>query len=159
VRQQPFTVLLLDEGEKADPEVFDVLLNVFDEGRLTDRYGRLTTFRSAVIVMTSNLGAGKQEPFGFGREPAGRYDIEALKCFRPEFFNRIDAVVTFQPLERETILRITRKELSDLGKREGLTKAGLRLTWSERLVEHLAKEGFDSRYGARLLQRTLESQV
>jgi ATP-dependent Clp protease ATP-binding subunit ClpC len=159
VRQQPFTVLLLDEVEKADPEVFDVLLNVFDEGRLTDRYGRLTTFRSAVIVMTSNLGAGKQEPFGFGREPPVRYDAEALKFFRPEFFNRIDTVVTFQPLERETILRITRKELTDLGRREGLTKAGLRLTWSERLVEHLAKEGFDARYGARPLQRTLESRV
>jgi ATP-dependent Clp protease ATP-binding subunit ClpC len=159
LRQQPFTVLLLDEVEKADPEVFDVLLNVFDEGRLTDRYGRLTTFRSAVIVMTSNLGAGKQEPFGFGRELAVRYDAEALKFFRPEFFNRIDAVVTFQPLQRETILRITRKELTDLGKREGLTKAGLRLTWSERLVEHLAKEGFDARYGARPLQRTLESLV
>src|SRR5882724_9188986 len=98
LRQQPFTVLLLDEVEKADPEVFDVLLGVFDEGRLTDRYGRVTTFKRAVIVLTSNLGAGKQESFGFGQGPGVSYDAEALAFFRPEFFNRLDAVVTFQPL-------------------------------------------------------------
>src|SRR5262249_8360295 len=93
LRQQPFAVVLLDEIEKADAEVFDVLLGVFDEGRLTDRYGRLTTFRSAILVMTSNLGTGKQASFGFGERPPLRYEGEALAFFRPEFFNRIDAVV------------------------------------------------------------------
>jgi ATP-dependent Clp protease ATP-binding subunit ClpC len=159
VRVQPFVVLLLDEIEKADAEVFDVLLGVFDEGRLTDRYGRLTTFRSAVIVMTSNLGAGKQESFGFGARPPVHYEGEALAFFRPEFFNRIDAVVTFQPLRPETIRAITRKELAEIASREGLARLGLRVAWSEVLVEHLAREGFDARYGARPLQRTLETLV
>lgn len=159
LRQQPFCVLLLDEIEKADAEVFDVLLSAFDEGRLTDRYGRVTTLRSAVIVMTSNLGAGNQESFGFGGPPEGRYESEAMAFFRPEFFNRLDAVVTFEPLGRETVRAITRKELAELGRREGLARAGLRLTWSERLVDHLAQVGFDARYGARPLQRTVETTV
>ncbi len=159
LRQQPFVVLLLDEIEKADPEVFDMLLGVFDEGRLTDRYGRLTTFRSAIIVMTSNLGAGKQEPVGFGSEPPVRYEGEALAFFRPEFFNRIDAVVTFEPLSPESIRAITRKELHEIGVREGLQQARLTLEWSDRLIEHLARVGFDARFGARPLQRTLEREV
>lgn len=159
VRQQPFVVLLLDEIEKADPIVFDVLLNVFDEGRLTDRFGRLTTFRSAIIIMTSNLGAGKQTSFGFGDQPQVEYESEALDFFRPEFFNRMDTVVTFRPLTRETILDITRKELSEISQREGFQRWGLRLEWSDALVEHLAEKGFDAQYGARPLQRTIESMV
>jgi ATP-dependent Clp protease ATP-binding subunit ClpC len=159
VRQQPFVVLLLDEIEKADPEVFDVLLSVFDEGRLTDRYGRVTTFRSAVIAMTSNLGAERNEAFGFGGVPAARYEDEAMTFFRPEFFNRLDAVVTFQPLAAETVAAITRKELGEIAGREGLARARLRLEWTDALVAQLAKEGFDPRYGARPLQRTLETRV
>ncbi len=159
LRQQPFVVLLLDEIEKADPEVFDVLLGVFDEGRLTDRYGRLTTFRSAIIVLTSNLGAGKQESFGFAKQAGVAYEGEALSFFRPEFFNRLDGVVTFQPLGAETIRAITRKELADVALREGIARLNLKLTWSDALVEHLAREGFDARYGARPLQRTLETLI
>ena len=161
IRQQPFTVLLLDEIEKAAPEVFDVLLGVFDEGRLTDRFGRLSTFRSAVIVMTSNLGAGAGEPFGLARGgvPAGTYETEALTFFRPEFFNRIDAVVTFAPLDEPTLLAITAKELADLARREGFTRAGLTLAWDDAVVRHLAAAGFDPRYGARPLQRALETLV
>jgi ATP-dependent Clp protease ATP-binding subunit ClpC len=159
LRQQPFVVLLLDEIEKADPEVFDVLLGVFDEGRLTDRYGRLTTFRSAIIVLTSNLGAGKQEAFGFAKKSGVAYESEAISFFRPEFFNRLDAVVTFQPLAPETIRAITRKELADVAQREGIARLNLKLTWSEALIEHLAREGFDARYGARPLQRTIETLI
>ncbi len=159
VRQQPFVVILFDEIEKAGPEVFDVLLSIFDEGRLTDRYGRLTNFRSAIIIMTSNLGAQKQESFGFGQRGGVPYDAEARAFFRPEFYNRIDAVVTFQPLHVETIHAITRKELTEIASREGLVRAGLRLSWTERLVTHLARAGFDRRYGARPLQRTLETLV
>src|SRR5262249_39099315 len=147
------------EIEKADPEVFDVLLGVFDEGRLTDHFGRVTSFKSAVVIMTSNLGAGKEGAFGFGRAPAVPYESEALAFFRPEFFNRIDSVVTFQPLQEESIRAITRKELGEIAAREGLARAGVRLTWSERLERHLAREGFDERYGARPLQRALESLV
>jgi ATP-dependent Clp protease ATP-binding subunit ClpC len=159
MRQQPFTVLLFDEIEKASPDVFDVLLGVFDEGRLTDRFGRVTNFRSALIVMTSNLGADRQATFGFDVNAKPRYRDEAMAFFRPEFFNRLDAVVTFQPLGPETIRAITRKELVAVAAREGLAQQGISVRWTDRLVEHLAKVGFDARYGARPLQRTIEREV
>jgi ATP-dependent Clp protease ATP-binding subunit ClpC len=159
LRQQPFCVVLLDEIEEAGPQVFDVLLGVCDEGRLTDRYGRTTTFRSSVVILTSNLGAGRAEPFGFGVAGVAPYADAVREFFRPEFFNRLDAVVTFDPLGPATIDAITRKELAEISRREGFQRAGLRLRWSEALVAWLAKEGFDARYGARPLQRVLERQV
>ncbi|MEZ0266990.1 MAG: AAA family ATPase, partial [Phycisphaerae bacterium] len=162
VRHQPFCVLLLDEIEKAAPEIFDLLLGVFDEGRLTDPWGRLTWFRSAVIVMTSNLGAGRPTAFGLSRAgaaPPAMYDADAMGFFRPEFFNRIDAVVTFDPLTEPTVRAITAKELGDIAAREGLDKRGIKLAWTDRLVASLAAVGFDPRYGARPLQRTIEQRV
>ncbi|HXG67070.1 MAG TPA: AAA family ATPase [Blastocatellia bacterium] len=159
MRQQPFAVLLLDEIEKAAPEVFDVFLSVFDEGRLTDRYGRVTTFRSAIIIMTSNLGADKFASIGFDKGGAPSYSTEAMAFFRPEFYNRIDAIVSFKALRQEMIAAITRKELAEIAAREGLAKANIRLEFSDRLVTHLTKEGFDPRYGARPLQRTIETLV
>jgi len=162
VRHQPFCVLLLDEIEKAAPEIFDLLLGVFDEGRLTDPWGRLTWFRSAVIVMTSNLGAGRPAAFGLSRAgatPPATYDADAMGFFRPEFFNRIDAVVTFDPLSEPTVRAITAKELGDIAAREGLDKRGIKLAWTDRLVASLAAVGFDPRYGARPLQRTIEQRV
>src|SRR5262249_42084546 len=98
IREQPFTVVLLDEIEKADPQVFDVLMSVLDEGRLTDRLGRTAIFRSAILIMTSNLGSDKQGAFGFGSESMATYEAHVMDFFRPEFFNRVDAVVTFDPL-------------------------------------------------------------
>ena len=159
IRRQPFSVVLFDEIEKAAPEVFDVLLSLFDEGRLADPYGRVTWFRSAIIIMTSNLGADLQEAVGFLGERTPSYQSEAMAFFRPEFFNRIDEVVTFQPLAPETIRSITVRELQALGDREGLKAAGLTLTWSPEVVELLAQKGFDKRYGARPLQRTIERLV
>ena len=159
MRRQPFSVVLLDEIEKAAPEVFDVLLGVFDEGRLTDRLGRTTSFRSAVIILTSNLGAGSGGAVGFGKAAPPAYESEALAFFRPEFFNRIDAVVTFDPLSAETIRLVTEKELRGIAAREGFAKAGLRLTWSAEVVAHLSAKGYDRRYGARPLQRTIETLV
>ncbi|MCI0488662.1 MAG: AAA family ATPase [Blastocatellia bacterium] len=166
VRQQPFVVVLLDEIEKAYREVFDVLLSVLDEGRLTDRYGRTTTFKSAVIIMTSNLGADKMRPLGFDKSAAqshsakGRGAGSGFKSFfRPEFYNRIDSIVSFKPLDEEMILAITRKELSEIPEREGLSQAGMDFTWTDALLAHLAKQGFDARYGARPLQRAMESLV
>ena len=158
VRSQPFVVILLDEIEKASGDVFDVLLGLLDEGRLTDRFGRTTMFTSAVIVMTSNLGAKRGEPLGFG-DAGANYEREVFGAFRPEFFNRIDSVVTFNPLSRETILEITRKELRDLKQREGIAKANINLSFSDDLIEHLAEVGFDPRLGARPLQRTIEQLV
>ncbi len=159
VRRQPFVVVLLDEIEKAAPEVFDVFLNVFDEGRLTDRLGRETVFRSAVIVVTSNLGAGGSGGLGFGAAAGPSYEDEAMAFFRPEFFNRIDSIVPFEPLETESIRLITEKELRELGQREGFAKSGLRLTWTKALVAHLAEAGFDLKLGARPLQRAIEREV
>jgi ATP-dependent Clp protease ATP-binding subunit ClpC len=159
VRQQPFCVVLLDEIEKADAAVFDVLLGVFDEGRLTDRYGRVTSFRSAVIIMTSNLGADKLENIGFESKGSPSYSREAMNFFRPEFFNRIDAIVQFNSLTKEMMRQITAKELGEIAAREGLQRNNLRLVWSEELIEHLIKSGFDQRYGARPLQRTIETMV
>ncbi len=159
VREQPFVVLLLDEIEKADAEVFDVLLSVFDEGRLTDTLGRTTTFRSAVIVMTSNLGAEKFSTLGFGEMSQPSYTAEAMSFFRPEFFNRMDGVVRFAPLNQAVIREITRKELDEIANREGMVKAGIKLAWSEAVLELIAREGFDPRFGARPLQRTLETLV
>jgi ATP-dependent Clp protease ATP-binding subunit ClpC len=159
LRQQPFCVLLLDEIEKAGSEVFDVLLSICDEGRLTDHYGRTTTFRSCVIILTSNLGGDQREAFGFSPDRTPPYSHAVRDFFRPEFFNRLDAVVTFGALQRETIEAITRKELGEIAKREGFQRAGLKLVWSDRLVTWLASAGFDARYGARPLQRVLERQV
>jgi ATP-dependent Clp protease ATP-binding subunit ClpC len=159
MRQQPFSVVLFDEIEKADADVFDLLLSVFDEGRLTDRYGRVTTFRSAVIIMTSNLGTDKLGATGFETRGAPSYTREAMGFFRPEFFNRIDAVVQFNELSKEMMSRITAKELREISGREGFLRNDLRLEWDDEVIEHLISAGFDQRYGARPLQRTIERLV
>lgn len=159
VREQPFTVVLLDEVEKAHPDVFDLLLGVFDEGRLTDPWGRVTTFRSTVIIMTSNLGVASLRPVGFNQSKTPSYSAEIMNFFRPEFFNRIDSVVSFDPLTEESIKKITELELAALAEREGISKRQLRLDWTEAVVEHLSGLGYDARYGARPLKRTIEEQV
>jgi len=130
-----------------------------DEGRLTDRFGRTTTFHSAVIVMTSNLGAERNAAIGFDADRQPAFERAALEAFRPEFVNRIDALISFQPLRRETIRALAVRELASLAARDGLTKAGLRLGWSESLVEWLVEAGYDARYGARPLQRAVERYV
>jgi ATP-dependent Clp protease ATP-binding subunit ClpC len=159
LRQQPFAVVLFDEIEKAAPEVFDVLLNVFDEGRLCDAFGRPTLFRSAILIMTSNLGAQALRAIGLRAQPPPPYEAEAAAFFRPEFFNRIDQVVTFQPLPAEVVCTLVRRELAALEKREGLERAGLKLRCSEALVEEVGRQGYDARLGARPLQRAVERLV
>jgi ATP-dependent Clp protease ATP-binding subunit ClpC len=159
LREQPFCVVLLDEIEKADAEVFDLLLGVFDEGRLTDQYGRLTTFRSSLIIMTSNLGAQQMEPFGLSKTSPSSYDTEAMSFFRPEFFNRIDAVVTFEHLSGTTIRLIAVAELQRIGGREGLKNSNIQLRWSEAVIDLLCQVGYDARYGARPLQRAIETLI
>ncbi len=160
VRRQPFSVLLLDEIEKAAADVFDTLMGVFDEGRLTDQYGRVTNFRSTIIVMTSNLGSGQSRSVGFGGGESGpQYRDAAMRFFRPEFFNRMDQVVTFRPLLPGSVKAITRRELDAITKREGLLRGGIKVVWSDALVEQLASVGFDPRYGARPLQRAVEREV
>ncbi len=158
-RRQPFCVVLLDEIEKASHEVFDLLLGLFDEGRLTDRFGRLTTFRSAIIIMTTNLGASAGEPFGLSQASGLAHESEVRAFFRPELFNRIDAVVTFGPLTAESMRGVAEKELRELAAREGLAQRGIAFTWTPALLDHLIKIGFDKRYGARPLQRAIEVSI
>ncbi|BDS10647.1 AAA family ATPase [Aureispira anguillae] len=159
IRERPFSVLLLDEIEKADPSVFDALLTVLDEGLLVDAYGRVTNFRNTIIIMTSNLGASNRASVGFGNGDDTNYESAIAKFFRPEFVNRIDHIVTFNTLEEEHIKAITRLELKALSKREGLSKRHVELSVSTVLEEHLAAIGFDKRYGARPLQRALEDEI
>ena len=161
MRRQPFAVVLFDEIEKADEGVFDLLLSMFDEGRLTDRFGRTTYFQSAVIIMTSNLGTIAAETPGFGASEiaSSTYHRAAQTFFRPEFYNRIDAVLSFSALDKVNVRRIAIKELNALNTREGMVKRSIRLVWTDRVVDHVAQTGFDSRLGARPLQRVIEREI
>lgn len=159
VRAQPFCVVLFDEIEKAAPEVFDLLLGVLDEGRLTDSFGKVTHFRSAMLILTSNLGSSQSSRMGFGSDAGPDYDAEVQKFFRPEFFNRLDAVVSFNPLSPEDVRRIVRKEFREIQSREGISAQGWTLEWTPALEEAVARAGYDHRLGTRPLQRALERMV
>ncbi len=159
IRQKPFSVLLLDEIEKADGEVFDLLLNLFEEGRLTDAYGRTTHFQSTILIMTSNLGAQSVSPLGFKPPPVPIYEQAAMQFFRPEFYNRIDEVLSFHPLSEQAMLQIADKELKAINQREGLSDRRLTIIYGDDFVKEITKRAFDTRYGARPLKRFLEAQV
>lgn len=169
VREQPFCVVLLDEFEKAHPDLFDLMLQVLGEGRLTDAAGRVADFANAVIIMTSNLGAEsfRQVPFGLtgqardgdDRRHAAHF-VEAVRgFFRPELFNRIDRVVPFEPLGEEVLLGIARRELDLVRRRDGVRLRGVDLEVSEAAVRRVARDGFDPRYGARPLKRAMEREL
>ena len=160
VRRRPYSVILLDEVEKAHPDVFNVLLQVLDDGRLTDGQGRTVDFRNTVIVMTSNLGSQMIQ------EMAGEEQYEQMKAavmdvvgthFRPEFINRVDEVVVFHPLTREHIRLIVDIQLSYLHDR--LADRDMRIHLSEAARDKLAEAGFDPVYGARPLKRAIQQQV
>jgi len=160
VRRRPYSVILLDEVEKAHPDVFNVLLQVLDDGRLTDGHGRTVDFRNSVIVMTSNLGSQMIQ------EMAGEEQYEAMKSavmdvvgthFRPEFINRVDDVVVFHPLSREHIRLIVDIQLGYLHDR--LADRDMRITLSDAARDKLAEAGFDPVYGARPLKRAIQQQV
>ena len=160
VRRKPYSVVLLDEIEKAHPDVFNVLLQVLDDGRLTDGQGRTVDFRNTVIVMTSNLGSQQiQELTGEANYAAMKSAVmETLtQYFRPEFLNRIDDVVVFHPLEREHIRRIVDIQLDYL--RQRLADRDIALTLDDRAIDRLAEAGFDPVYGARPLKREIQQQL
>lgn len=169
VRQQPFCVILLDEIEKAHPAVFDLLLQVCGEGRLSDARGRTTWFHNALIIMTSNLGAAHRRPSsGFGggvgraRDPAEaeRYYLEQVDThFRPEFVNRIDRVIPFQPLDREQIHAVAEVSLARVRERDGIAERGITLEVAGETLDRLAREGYSDTYGARALRRELEDRL
>jgi len=167
VREQPFCVLLLDEFEKAHPRVFDLLLQVFGEGRLTDAKGRVADFCNSVIIMTSNLGSDFARKGGMGfaekedvRGNARQHFVSVVRKFlRPEMYNRIDAVVPFSPLDRATVRMIAGRELALVAKRDGIQMRDVALELSEELADMAAVKGFDPLYGARPVKRAIEREV
>jgi ATP-dependent Clp protease ATP-binding subunit ClpC len=163
VRQQPLSLILLDEIEKAHAEVFDLLLAVLGEGRMTDAGGSLVDFRMTLIAMTSNLGVSERGAAGFGGGSEGQqakgFDAAVRRHFRPEFFNRIDFVIPFRNLAPADIRAIVELELDKLGKRTGLSRRELRLVVSDDARATLADWGWHPTRGARPLKRVLEEQV
>jgi ATP-dependent Clp protease ATP-binding subunit ClpB len=162
IRRRPYSVVLFDEVEKAHPEVLNVLLQVLDDGRLTDGRGRAVDFRNTVISMTSNLGsqflAEHAMREGVVDEGTKREVLDALRAhFRPEFINRIDDVIVFHPLGREHMARIIDLQLGRLLAR--LEDRKITLTVSDAARAHLVEEGYDPVYGARPLKRTLQRRV
>ena len=159
VRRRPYSVVLFDEIEKAHPDVFNVLLQVLDDGRLTDGKGRVVSFKNTVIIMTSNLGsewiAESQEA---SEEEVGKRIEETLRRhFRPEFFNRIDDVIVFHRLTREEISEIVEIQLQSLART--VADRGSRLTWTEDVKRYLAGRGYDPTFGARPLKRLIQKEV
>jgi ATP-dependent Clp protease ATP-binding subunit ClpC len=167
VRDQPFGVVLLDEIEKAHPAVLDLLLQVCGEGRLTDARGRTAYFHDTIVILTSNLGATSQRAaVGFGATTEtspdaarAHYDREVARTFRPELVNRIDRVVTFFPLSRETIAQVTRIAIERLRARRGLLEGRVRLDVSDGAAATLATAGYSAAYGARALRRAVEDEL
>ncbi len=171
IRRHPYSVVLFDEIEKAHPDVFNIMLQILEDGILTDAQGRRVDFKNTILIMTSNVGASgftsKARPLGFAsdgdaevREEEKRRDavMEALKAtFKPEFLNRLDEIILFRKLEKPDIEKITRILLGEVEKRvEGL---GMHITFSPEVVSHLADEGFDPVYGARPLRRAIVRRV
>jgi ATP-dependent Clp protease ATP-binding subunit ClpB len=159
VRRRPYSVILLDEVEKAHSDVFNILLQVLDDGRLTDGHGRTVDFRNTVIVMTSNLGSARIQGIadeGYEAMKAAVMEVVG-QHFRPEFINRVDDLVVFHPLDREQIRMIAGIQLGHLQKR--LEGAGLGMEISDAALDLLAEAGFDPVYGARPLKRAIQQQI
>jgi ATP-dependent Clp protease ATP-binding subunit ClpB len=160
VRRRPYSLLLLDEVEKAHPDVFNILLQVLEDGRLTDGQGRTVDFRNTVVVMTSNLGSDLIQ------EMAGEENYAAMKAavmeivgthFRPEFINRVDESVVFHPLAKEQIRGIADIQLGFLKQR--LAEREMQLELSPAFMDHLVELGYDPVYGARPLKRAIQQEL
>ena len=158
VRRRPYSVVLLDEVEKAHPEVFDILLQVLDDGRLTDGQGRTVDFRNVILILTSNLGSQFliDQDVPFEERKAAVMEVVRQK-FRPEFLNRLDAMVTFDPLDKEELARITKIQIEQLQKR--LADRRITLELEQVALEWLVDRGFDPVYGARPLRRLVQTAV
>lgn len=169
VRHRPYSVILFDEIEKAHPEVFNILLQILDNGRLTDAKGRVVNFRNTVVILTSNIGAhyiDKMEKIGFASDNSEKTNYEDAKArvldalkdhFRPEFLNRLDDIIVFDILSREAIAEIVKIQVGIV--RERLFQKEIKLILSESVLEHLAKEGYSPQYGARPLKRMIQTKI
>jgi ATP-dependent Clp protease ATP-binding subunit ClpC len=165
IRQRPFSVVLLDEFEKAHQNVWDLFLQVFDDGRLTDHGGNTADFRHAIVILTSNLGAKIKSEAGIGfTGSAGQFsETEVMRAvretFRPELINRLDKVVVFRPLSRQVMRRILRKELEDVLSRRGFQRQEWAVEWDDSAIEFLLSKGFTPDLGARPLRRAIERHL
>jgi ATP-dependent Clp protease ATP-binding subunit ClpB len=165
VRRRPYSVVLLDEIEKAHPDTFNVLLQVLDEGRLTDNKGRVADFKNTIIIMTSNMGSHIiQEKFesnsdAYSATEAARVEVLGLlkKTIRPEFLNRIDDIIMFTPLSKKDIVKIVRLQLDGLKKM--LAKQNITVDATDETVNYLAEKGYDPQYGARPIKRVIQKEV
>jgi ATP-dependent Clp protease ATP-binding subunit ClpB len=165
VRRKPYSVVLLDEIEKAHPDTFNVLLQVLDEGRLTDNKGRVADFKNTIIIMTSNMGSHLiQEAYEnsndiYSATETARLEVLGLlkKTIRPEFLNRIDDIIMFTPLNMENIVEIVKLQLEYLKKM--VAKQHIVIDATEEAVQYLAKKGFDPQYGARPIKRVIQKEV
>jgi ATP-dependent Clp protease ATP-binding subunit ClpB len=167
VRRKPYSVILLDEIEKAHPDVFNVLLQVLDDGRLTDNKGRIVNFKNTIIIMTSNMGSHIiQENFENVTEKNKEEVVEKTKeevmtllrqTIRPEFLNRIDEVIMFQPLMKKEIKGIIRIQLDNL--KQMVAQSGINLQFSDYALDYLAENGYDPQFGARPLKRLIQKEI
>ena len=159
VRRRPYSIVLMDEIEKAHPEVFNILLQILDDGRLTDGHGRTVDFKNAVVIMTSNIGSQWIVDLGErDYEEMRRRVMEAVRAqFKPEFLNRIDELIIFHGLGLKEIKAIVEIQMKRLQKR--LSEKRIHLELSEKSKEWIAKEGFDSAYGARPLKRVIQKEI
>ena len=162
IRRRPYSVVLFDEIEKAHPDVLNVLLQVLDDGRITDAQGRVVNFENTVIVMTSNAGSeGRVGGLGFGRTQTDMVKEKTMKALgeflRPEFINRVDEIITFHHMTEENFLGIADIMLAEL--RDSLNARGLSLTWGEDLRQLLVKKAYSLTYGARNLRRTIQKEL
>jgi ATP-dependent Clp protease ATP-binding subunit ClpB len=158
VRRRPYSVVLLDEVEKAHPDVFDVLLQVLDDGRLTDGQGRTVDFRNAILVLTSNLGSSVISDFTLGEEERREEVMATVRAhFKPEFLNRLDDIVVFHALTAQDLAAIVDIQLGRL--RNRLADRRLSLDVTEAAVQWLGEHGYDPIYGARPLRRLVQSAI
>jgi ATP-dependent Clp protease ATP-binding subunit ClpB len=167
VRRKPYSVVLFDEIEKAHPDVWNVLLQVLDDGRLTDNKGRVVNFKNTIIIMTSNIGSHLiQEAFEGVTEKNIEHATEKAKVevmavlrqtIRPEFLNRVDEIIMFQPLLKKDIMEIVKIQLESLKKL--VAESGISMQFSDYVLEFLAEQGFDPQYGARPLKRLIQKEI
>lgn len=169
IRRKPYSIVLFDEIEKAHPDVFNMLLQILEDGRLTDSNGRVVNFKNTVIIMTSNIGARsitENKTMGFASKEDTSKDYEKTKSevmseikkvFRPEFLNRLDEIIVFKKLGEDSIKKIVRLMLNEFEKR--LNKKDISVTFEDNVIEYIAKIGFDNTYGARPLRRCIQSNI
>lgn len=158
VRRRPYQVILFDEVEKAHPEVFNIFLQIFDDGRLTDSKGRTVDFKNTLIIMTSNIGSHYLMDLNLTSEEKERYiNQELLRFFKPEFLNRIDEVILFNPITEEVLFEIVKIQLKLF--KERVKEKGLQLEFSKELVKWLSERGYDPQFGARPLKRLIQREI